>query len=104
MTGPQLRAARHRLGLTQSQLAKRLQVTPTQLSSWEREEAVISPAAQLHCATVFATLLRSPFIVSQRIPCPHCAGAGMVPAVYTLDGGLVPAPMPPVDGRSTKNA
>ena len=44
MTGQELRDWRARVGLSQTQLARRLETTPTTISRWERDRNPIPPA------------------------------------------------------------
>lgn len=52
MKGPQLRARRNSLGLSQSQLAEHLSVTPNTVARWERDEMAIPPYLELALQTV----------------------------------------------------
>ena len=91
MSPQQLRAARRRFGLSQAQLAQRLHCRQPLVAQWETSKEPLPLAVQTRCAHVFAALMHSPWIVDQKIPCPTCAGAGMIQAIYNHRGELVPA-------------
>ena len=47
MTGRQLRAIRHRMGLFQAQLGERLRLTGNSIARMERDEVAITPPMEL---------------------------------------------------------
>jgi len=47
MKGPELRRLRHRMKLTQNQLAEKLGVTENTVARWERDEMKMSESARL---------------------------------------------------------
>ncbi len=98
MTGKDLLQARRRLKISRPTLAKRLHCSLLTIGNWEQERTPIPQAWQLRIATTFAMLLRSPLFVAQHVACPTCAGAGMLPAIYTKEGRLIPAPCLPPGG------
>ena len=74
MTGPQLKIARQRLGLSLYALARRLKVNYRTVHRWERGEYAIPYAQQLKCVLAFHLEARRR---PGKVPCPACHGTGV---------------------------
>jgi Helix-turn-helix domain len=68
MTGRQLAVARQRVGLSQRALASRLQVSPSLVARWERQDMVLDSKWDDRCRAVLAAEAR------QREPAPLVSG------------------------------